>query len=317
MPLLCSIIIPVYNRPKEMQDILSSIVAQNYEGDFEVVVVEDGSTEKAEAVVAAFQGQLKLSYYYKENEGAGKARNFGMSKAKSDFFIILDSDCILPKTYLDIFAKAYQSNPFHFFGGPDAAHQNFSPFQKAVSYAMTSFLTTGGLRGHKNNKDFQPRSFNLGVSKEAFQACGGFKAMPIGEDIDLSFRLKALGYHAIYLSEAVVFHKRRTHLKAYFKQTFKFGKARPLLNLLHKGTAKLTYWFPSLFVIGLFCALFLALVFHFNLGLFVYAAYLLAILLHASLVYKKSCRWFFKCGHHDSIFGYGFGFLKGLLSNKS
>lgn len=297
-----------------MKDILASLVAQDCLFDFEVIVVEDGSDETSKSVVAEFQNQLHLRYFFIENRGAGLARNFGMQQAKSDFFIIFDSDCVLPSSYLNSFETAFKKKRFDFYGGPDTASPDFNAFQKAVSYAMTSLLTTGGLRGHKKNKSFQPRSFNLGMSRAAFEASNGFNDFPIGEDIDLSFRLCQLGFKAVYLPETFVYHKRRTNLKLFFKQTFKFGHARPFLNKLHPGTSKITYWFPSFFTMGLLVVTALFLIYNINIGVLFYVGYLLLLVTDASIKNKS-----LKVGllsvlaAFTQFCGYGLGFLKGLF----
>ncbi|MBT8239097.1 MAG: glycosyltransferase [Croceitalea sp.] len=246
-----SFIIPVYNRPEEIQELLQSFIAQDYDNTFEVVIVEDGSTKSAEGVITDFEGQLQISYFQKPNTGPGDSRNYGMQHAKGDYFILLDSDCILPMQYLNEVEKELRHKFVHCFGGPDAAHKSFTTVQKAINYAMTSVLTTGGIRGGKKAIDkFQPRSFNMGLSKEAFNATNGFGNIHPGEDPDLTFRIWKAGYETRLFANAFVYHKRRINWNKFFIQVNKFGMVRPILNKWHPKTAKLTYWFPSLFVLG-------------------------------------------------------------------
>lgn len=251
MKLSFSIIVPVYNRPQEIDELLKSLTKQDFQDDFEVVIVEDGSTDSSEELVKKYVSKLHVKYFFKENSGAGASRNFGMEKASGNYFIILDSDVIVPKHYLTEVSKALYKNYTDAFGGPDAAHSSFTPLQKAINYSMTSFLTTGGIRGKKKAVGkFQPRSFNLGISKTAFKKTNGFSKQKVGEDIDLTFRLWENGFETQLIENAFVYHKRRSTLKQFYQQTFAFGTARPQLNKRYPETAKLTYWFPSLFIIG-------------------------------------------------------------------
>jgi len=231
MQLEFSFVIPVYNRPEETQELLESFLGLETDTNFEVVIVEDGSTIASKSIVDTFKNKLDISYYYKENSGPGDSRNYGMQKAKGNYFIILDSDCILPKQYLSEVEKGLKANYVDCFGGPDAAHQSFSNLQKAINFSMTSFITTGGIRGNKNSVDtFQPRSFNMGLSKKAFLESKGFGRIHPGEDPDLSIRLWNLGYKTTLISKAFVYHKRRISWSNFYKQVNKFGMVRPILN---------------------------------------------------------------------------------------
>ena len=133
-----SIIIPVYNRPQEIDELLESLTKQDFSDDFEVLIIEDGSTDKSDVIVEKYTNQLNLKYYFKDNSGAGASRNFGMEKASGYYFIILDSDVIVPEQYLLEVKKALETNYTDAFGGPDAAHSSFTPLQKAINYSMTS-----------------------------------------------------------------------------------------------------------------------------------------------------------------------------------
>ena len=274
-----SLIIPVYNRPEEIRELLESLTAQTYKMDYEVVIVEDGSGIRSEEVARSFGEQLSISYYFKENSGPGDSRNYGMRRAKGEYFIILDSDCLLPPDYLKSADDALKNKYVDFFGGPDTAHPDFSPVQKAINYAMTSFLTTGGIRGNeKASKGFQPRSFNMGLSRKAFEATGGFGDIHPGEDPDLTQRLWGMGFTSRLIPQAKVYHKRRIDFRKFYTQVKKFGMVRPILNAWHPGTGKLTYWFPFLFTAGLVAALVLSLLGIFWLA-YAYLFYFLLLLL--------------------------------------
>jgi len=310
-----SIIIPVYNRPKEVDELLHSLTRQSYAEGFEVVVIEDGSSLLSEEVVEKYDNQLNITYYFKENSGPGLSRNFGMEKANGNYFIILDSDCIIPKNYLEEAYKGLIHNYTDAFGGADASDKSFTLSQKAINYAMTSMLTTGGIRGNKKLKSkFQPRSFNMGISKKAFEKTKGFGDMNYGEDIDLTFRLWEGGFQTQFLEKAFVYHKRRLNWKSFFYQTLNFGAARPILNKLHPGTTKITYWFPSLFIIGLVIAIAAFLV-KIKLFLFLYGAYFLSIFIDA-LLKNKSILIALKSIWAALVmfFGYGLGFLRSTLN---
>ncbi len=309
-----SIIIPVYNRPDEINELLESLLQSTYTDDYEIVIVEDGSTITCEEVVAKYSNSLNISYYYKENSGPGDSRNFGMQEAKGDYFIIFDSDCIIPKQYLKEVEKELKSNYVDCFGGPDKALKSFSNIQKAINFAMTSFLTTGGIRGgsEKLNK-FQPRSFNMGISKKAFIDSNGFGNIHPGEDPDLSIRLWKLGYETRLFSSAYVYHKRRIDWDKFSIQVSKFGKARPILNSWYPEYSKITYWFPSLFVLG-FLVSFVLLFALFDWALKFYFAYFVLIFIVSSIQNRNPLIGILSIvAVWKQFFGYGFGFLKSFF----
>ena len=314
MKLQFSIIIPVYNRPNEVDELLASILKQDFSDSFEVLIIEDGSTNKCDAIVEQYASKLNVNYFFKENSGAGASRNFGMQQANGNYFIILDSDVILPPNYLFEVKKALQSYFTDAFGGPDAAHKNFTPLQKAINYSMTSFFTTGGIRGKKKGLGkFQPRSFNMGISKKAFENTKGFANLKIGEDIDLTFRLWEKGFKTQLIAAAFVYHKRRATLTEFFKQTLAFGKARPLLNKRYPKTVKITYWFPSLFILGLFLSMLLSF-FGFWQFLIFYGIYFGFIFID-SFYQTKNIRVAFLSIMTSLVqfLGYGIGFLQSKL----
>ena len=306
-----SIIIPVYNRPEEIKELLDSLVLSTYTKSFEVVIVEDGSTISSKDIVAQFEGKLTISYYFKENSGPGDSRNFGMKKAKGDYFIIFDSDCIIPSEYLTEVEKELTREYVDCFGGPDKALPSFSNVQKAINFAMTSFLTTGGIRGGSEKiTKFQPRSFNMGISKKAFEASQGFGVIHPGEDPDLSIRLWKLGFKTKLFSNAFVYHKRRINWEKFSIQVSKFGKARPILNQLHPQYSKPTFWLPSLFVIGLFAS-FLSLLLLFDWPLKIYFIYFVVIFVVSSIQNKNPLIGFYSMiAVWKQFTGYGIGFLE-------
>ena len=318
MNLNFSIIIPVYNRPNEIDELLESLTKQDFSTDFEVLIIEDGSTQKSESIVEKYKDQLNLTYFFKENSGAGASRNFGMQQALGNYFIILDSDVIVPNQYLSVVKKALENDFTDAFGGPDAAHKSFTLLQKAINYSMTSVLTTGGIRGKKQAVgEFQPRSFNLGLSQKAFSKTNGFSKMKNGEDIDLTFRLWKNGFETQLIEKAFVYHKRRSTIKQFFKQTFGFGTARTKLNKMYPETVKLTYWFPCLFIIGFDISIILV-IFGFNQLLYFYGVYFLLIFLD-SLSQNKNIRVAFLSivTSFTQFLGYGLGFLESqFISNK-
>lgn len=245
-----SLIIPVYNRPDEVRELLESLARQYYK-DFEVILVEDGSSVSCEAEAKAFAEQLSIRYFYKPNSGPGQSRNYGAERATGEWLIVLDSDIIVPEGYfaaLETFLKEHQVDAF---GGPDRAHESFTDVQKAINYGMTSFFTTGGIRGGKQKLDkFFPRSFNMGLRREVYEALDGFRAMRFGEDIDFSYRIVEAGYKTALIPDAWVYHKRRTDFRKFFRQVHNSGIARVNLTILHPGTLKIVHLLPALFTIG-------------------------------------------------------------------
>lgn len=270
-----SIIVPVFNRPDEVDELLASLQRQAYTKDFEIVIVEDGSTIDCQEVIEKYKS-LNIAYYYKENSGPGDSRNYGMRKAKGNYFLIIDSDCIMPEDYLQNVEVCLQKNYVECFGGRDAALDSFTPIQKAINFAMTSTLTTGGLRGtSEQTGKFQPRSFNMGLSKQAFILSRGFGNIHPGEDPDLAMRLWDLKIDTRLFSEIKVYHKRRISWEKFYFQVNKFGKARVILDLWHPRYTKLTYSFPLVFCIGFIMGILLKIVYGSTLLLLAYALYFL------------------------------------------
>lgn len=309
-----SLIIPVYNRPDEINELLSSLLLLHYKKKFEVVIVEDGSSIPCDAQIESFKSKLDISYYSKPNSGPGDSRNFGMQKAKGDYFIIFDSDCIIPSNYLSEVEKALQFEFVDCFGGPDKALDTFSDVQKAINFAMTSFLTTGGIRGGSEQiTKFQPRSFNMGISKNAFEASGGFGKIHPGEDPDLSIRLWELGFETKLFTNAFVYHKRRIDWSKFYTQVNKFGKARPILNNWYPKYSKITFYFPTVFLIGILISG-IAAYFKFNALLIVFICYF-QLLFIVALLQTKSLKIgiFAVLASIIQFYGYGTGFLKSLI----
>lgn len=247
-----SFIIPVFNRPDELAELLSSLTRQTYR-NFEVVVVEDGSTLRSEAVLKGFSEKLSLIYFEKPNAGQGFARNDGMARASGDWFIILDSDALIEPDYLDIVNREIDRQHLDFYGGPDRDHPSFSLIQKAISYSMTSLFTTGGIRGRKSNAGgtFHPRSFNLGLSRAVWEKTGGFQITRMGEDIIFSITAQRLGFKSALLPDAFIYHKRRTRFAAFFRQLRFFGRARINISRFYPDELKLVHAFPALFTLWL------------------------------------------------------------------
>jgi glycosyltransferase involved in cell wall biosynthesis len=306
-----SFIIPVFNRPDEVKELLDSFLMLEGEKDFEIVIVEDGSQISSKEVVSQFDKALHVSYYNKPNSGPGDSRNYGMRRAKGNYFIILDSDCILPPQYLTEVEKSLNEHFVHCYGGPDAAHASFTNVQKAINYAMTSVLSTGGIRGGKSAVDkFQPRSFNMGISKEAFEQVGGYGKIHPGEDPDLTIRIWNKGYETKLIPKAFLYHKRRIDWRKFFIQVNKFGMVRPILNKWYPETAKITYWFPTLFCLGFLISLFL-MVLEIFIPLGIFILYFLLVFID-SLIKNSSVSVAFLSIIAVCIqfLGYGIGFLK-------
>jgi glycosyltransferase involved in cell wall biosynthesis len=247
-----SIIIPVYNRPDEVDELLQSLVNQSHT-NFEVIIIEDGSSIKCQNTTQTYSEKLTIKYFDRENVGQGFARNFGFSVSEGDYFIVFDSDVVVPKDYLQIINQSLDNQWLDAFGGPDAASPDFSDLQKAISYSMTSFFTTGGIRGkEKGIGKFQPRSFNMGISPETFQKTGGFAKRDMGEDVEFSLRMEKQNLKVGLIAEAYVYHKRRGDFKDFFKQIFSFGRTRILLSQYDPKILKAVHFFPMIFTLACF-----------------------------------------------------------------
>lgn len=312
-----SVIIPVYNRPDEVDELLSSLCMQT-KSDFEVVVVEDGSSIPCEEVVKRYASQLLIRYFVKPNSGPGQSRNYGAERSQGEYIIVLDSDVVLPRGYIAAVDEVLAREPLDAFGGPDAAHPDFTPIQKAISYSMTSFFTTGGIRGGKKqlDKKFYPRSFNMGVKATLWSKLGGFADMRFGEDIDFSIRIYESGAKCSLIPEAWVWHKRRTGLKKFFKQVHNSGIARINLMKRHPGSLKLVHLLPAVFTLGVSTMLLLALV---GLPWCVHALWCLApMVLYSVLIFVDSsiANRSAKVGllsvpaAYVQLMGYGTGFIR-------
>lgn len=322
MEIYFSFIIPVYNRPQEIDELLQSFQALDYQKTYEIVIVEDGSDETSEAVVDFYNDQLNVSYFKKENTGPGDSRNFGMQRAKGNYYIILDSDVILPSYYLKSIETSLNNNYLDCFGGADRAHDSFSNIQKAIDFSMTSLITTGGIRGKNNTKQsYEPRSFNMGISEAAFKKSGGFGNIHPGEDPDLSIRLKKLGFKLGFIPQAYLYHKRRIDFSKFYQQVRKFGLVRPILIKRFPETQKITFFFPSVFILGFIVSLMLSFV---GLPYFIwlYLIYFLIAFVSAFIKYKSFNVAFYSI---IAIFiqfsGYGFAFLQSyyhfILTDKN
>lgn len=254
-----SIIIPLYNRPQEIDELLSTLCNQTYT-QFEVLVIEDGSVNDAKSIVESYANQLDVKYFFKPNEGQGFTRNFGFERAKGDYFVIFDSDCLIPEDYLQIVKDYIFEHQLDAYGGPDAAHQSFTPVQKAISYAMTSPFTTGGIRGNKKHiGQFHPRSFNMGVSRKVWEKVGGFILTRLGEDIEYSIRIHQNGFKIGLIPEAKVYHKRRTSFAQFYKQLHFFGRARINIYKHFPSELKLVHFFPAVATLGMILAVLLSM----------------------------------------------------------
>lgn len=308
-----SVIVPVYNRVDEINDLLESLSAQTCR-DFEVIIVEDGSTEPCGDLVRSFAGKVDVRYFYKPNEGRSIARNYGIDRSSGDYLVFFDSDCVIPRDYFAILSAELDRQPLDCFGGPDAAHESFTPVQKAISFAMTSFLTTGGMRGGKVQMEkFVPRSFNMGYSRKVYDTVGGFREM-FSEDIDMSTRIRQAGFSIGLIHPAHVFHKRRVDFARFWRQVYVFGMSRITLKLLYPDSLKLVHTLPALAVIiGVLLVL---------LGIFVtpwfllpIGIYLLAIFLSAWIA-TRSLGIALRAVPASvvQICGYGCGFIKAFFT---
>lgn len=280
---LYSVIIPVYNRPAEIRELLESLTKQTYT-HFEVLVIEDGSDSKCDDIVASFTENLNVTYFYKPNSGQGFSRNYGYERANGDYYVVFDSDCIIPPHYFETVEKHLNADYLDAYGGPDRAHEDFTVIQKAISYSMTSLFTTGGIRGRKQHiGTFHPRSFNMGISREVFEKTGGYIIPFMGEDIEFSIRIIENGFKTGLIPDAYVYHKRRTSLGQFFRQLHFFGRARINVSRFYASEMKAVHFFPLLFLMAVVLYLFLPLI---NLQWFVWGG--LAFSVYFFLIFSDS-----------------------------
>ena len=306
-----SIIIAIFNRKDELFELLNSLSHQT-DKDFEVIIVDDGSKIALLPTVELFEEQLDIQFFRKDNSGPGLSRNYGAKRAKNDWLVFVDSDVIVETDYIENIKKNLTENPCDAFGGADKAHKGFNLMQKAISYSMTSVFTTGGIRGKKSAvTKFQPRSFNMGVNKSIFLKVGGFSEMRIGEDPDLSMTLWENGFTTMFYDNIGVYHKRRTDFGKFSKQVYQFGCARPILNHRHPQYTKLTFWFPSVFLLGYMVGIIHYFVWGNGLILALYGLYTFLVLFHALIVTKNiSIASMAVISTYIQMFSYGYGFLK-------
>ncbi len=304
-----SIIIPVFNRPDEVDELLESLCQQTVK-DFEVLIIEDGSVKPCKDVCDKYANVLDLHYYAKENSGPGQSRNYGAERSNGEYVIILDSDVVLPVGYLQAVEDELKQKPCEAFGGPDSAHPSFTPVQKAISYSMTSFFTTGGIRGGKAKLDkFYPRSFNMGIRRDVYLQLGGFSKMRFGEDIDFSYRIVEAGYMPRLFPEAWVWHKRRTDFRKFFRQVYNSGIARINLEKRHPGTMKLVHLLPTVFTLGVIGLLIISL--FWPLACVPIILYSAIILIDSSFKNKNAWVGILSIpAAFVQLMGYGFGFIE-------
>ena len=317
-----SLIVPVFNRPDEVDELLLSLSKQE-DPDFELIIVEDGSTISAAPICEKYKDQLHIQYFYKENTGPGLSRNYGVERASGEYCIFLDSDCVIPPQYIKVVREFLSKNQVDAFGGPDAADEHFSVLQKAINYAMTSFFTTGGIRGGGEKLEkFHPRSFNMGITKEVYEKTGGFPtirfayAKAAGEDLDLSIQIIKNGFKTALISDAFVYHKRRTSLKQFARQVYNFGIARITISKRHPESLKTLHFAPAVFTIGVGLLLLLSI--------FASLKFLIPILFYTGIVMVDSLlknqnikvtAWSVVTSFVQLI-AYGIGFLQAFWMQK-
>lgn len=309
--LALSLIIPLYNRPDEIRELLDSLCLQS-DSDFELIIVEDGSQDKSEEIVQSYADRLRVQYFFKPNSGPGQSRNYGAERAQGNYFIFLDSDCIIPPDYIKSVKAFLNANPVDAFGGPDRADESFSPIQKAINYSMTALFTTGGIRGSKHSVEkFHPRSFNMGYTKEVFETTGGFAKMRFGEDIDMSIRMMKAGFSTALIPEAYVYHKRRTSFKQFYKQVHNSGIARINLYKRHPESLKLLHFFPAAFTLYVLGSL---IVWPISILPILGLAFYLSLIFIDAAFQNRSLKVAFLAliASFIQLFSYGLGFIKAI-----
>lgn len=311
-----SIIVPVYNRSEEINEFLNSLKNQT-DRDFEVIIMEGTCVDSCKKVIDRYSDCLNIKFF-EENTGRSTRRNNGMALASGDYFLLFDSDCILPPQYISIVRKCLSNNYLDCFGGPDNADDSFTDFQLAINYSMTSIMTTGGIRGgRKKMKNFMPRAFNMGFSRKVFEITHGYREM-IGEDVDLSMRIKESGFSVGLIPDAYVYHKRRITLKGFFKQVNTFGKARVLLSTLHPGSFRIMHLMPSAFFLGNIFLILLSVLFLNAYFLFPIFLYVLMIFIESLCKNKKlKIALLSIVTSYCQLFGYGIGYIDEFITRRA
>lgn len=311
-----SVIVPVYNRPDELRELLASLAQQTVKC-FEVLVVDDGSSQRSDTVVDSFRDHLDIRYFFKPNSGPGPSRNFGFSQARGRYFVVFDSDCIIPPAYFEIVDFHIHKEALDAWGGPDKAHEDFTLLQRATGYTMASFLTTGGIRGGKKRVGwFQPRSFNMGLSRQVYESTSGFAFDRFAEDIELSIRMRNSGFRVELIADAFVYHKRRTTFGAFFRQVSNFGKGRAWVGKKHPVEVRVTHWFPTFFTAGIVLTLICAVPFPTLAlaGTVVYGTYFTALLVHALVTTRSLAVAALSIpAAFLQLTGYGIGFVREMF----
>lgn len=309
-----SIVVAIFNRRDELFELLNSLISQT-DKDFEIIIVDDGSFIDLKPTINNFENILDVKYFRKDNSGPGLSRNYGSKRAKNEWLVFVDSDVIVEKDYIENIKANILKIPCDAFGGADKAHKGFNLMQKAISYSMTSVFTTGGIRGNKKSvSKFQPRSFNMGVKKEVFEKVGGFSEMRIGEDPDLSMTLWENGFTTAFFDDIAVYHKRRVDFGKFSKQVYQFGCARPILNQRHPNYVKISFAFPTLFLLGYV----LGFIEYFFVGkgfiLSLFGLYTFMVFVHALIVTRNiAIAGMAVISTYIQMFSYGYGFLKSWI----
>jgi|WetSurMetagenome_2_1015567.scaffolds.fasta_scaffold75701_2 glycosyltransferase involved in cell wall biosynthesis len=308
-----SIVVPTFSRPDEVSELLASLVFQKNK-NFEVIIADGSPDDSVRQVIESYNERLDLKYLYHKGLGISESRNWGVENARGDYIVFFDSDCVIPPHYFKVAGEFLKIDPLDSYGGPDRASENFNKQQRAISYAMTSFFTTGGIRGRKKHVgQYQPRSFNMGIRRNVFNALHGFSGLKVSEDIDLSIRLNKNGYRSGFIEDAYVFHKRRSTFYKFFRQVLSFGSGRIDLQMRHGDALKPVHMLPSLFVLylisGLVAGIFSREVFIFWAGSAV--TYMVAILIDATIQNRNLVIGLMSVyAAFVMLIGYGLGMIK-------
>ncbi|MCC5915378.1 MAG: glycosyltransferase [Balneolaceae bacterium] len=315
-----SVIVPVFNRPEETDELLNSLTRQSF-NDFEVLIIEDGSDNRCDKIVDKYRDLLNIRYFYKENSGQGYSRNYGFERAKGDYFVVFDSDCLIPAHYFAIVNRELRRTGADCWGGPDRAHASFNPVQRAINYAMTSPFTTGGIRGRKRSLEkFRPRSFNMGISREVYEKTGGYRITRMGEDIEFSIRIEKAGFKSILIPDAYVYHKRRTDFGQFYRQLHFFGRARINISRFYPDELKGVHLLPALFILGIPAGIILLTISPLLGGslLLLYPVYAALLLLHSQMEGEKLATSFLAISAaFIQLSAYGIGMMEELSKKNT
>ncbi len=238
--MIVSIIIPAYNASATIERTLKALSVQDFTQDYEVIVVNDGSTDRTADVIRAFP-HVKL--ITQENAGPASARNTGAKYAKGGLLCFTDADCVPHPDWIALLEKDFHRSDIAVVCGSYGIANPESPLSQGIHEEIM-------FRHHVLMPDF-PKvfgSYNFCIKKDVFDSLGGFDTRyrsASGEDNDLSYRLIAAGHKIFFERKALVDHYHTTSVVKYLKEQYRHGHWRMTMYADHPqmlGGDSYTFW---------------------------------------------------------------------------